>query len=93
MYGGRQEKYADLAKRVEERLGVSTMSDQGSEEQVSLLLEPMLSLLLDPMLSLRLDPMLSLKKTLSSLSQESLSSPCRASPLSSRPSVLNPNRP
>lgn len=85
MYGGRQEKYADLAKRVEERLGVSTMSDQGSEEQVSLLL--------DPMLSLRLDPMLSLKKTLSSLSQESLSSPCRASPLSSRPSVLNPNRP
>ena len=85
MYGGRQEKYADLAKRVEERLGVSTMSDQGSEEQVSLLLEPMLSLLLDPMLSL--------KKTLSSLSQESLSSPCRASPLSSRPSVLNPNRP
>ena len=77
MYGGRQEKYADLAKRVEERLGVSTMSDQGSEEQVSLLL----------------DPMLSLKKTLSSLSQESLSSPCRASPLSSRPSVLNPNRP
>ena len=85
MYGGRQEKYADLAKRVEERLGVSTMSDQGSEEQVSLLLDPMLSLLLDPMLSL--------KKTLSSLSQESLSSPCRASPLSSRPSVLNPNRP
>ena len=80
MYGGRQEKYADLAKRVEERLGVSTMSDQGSEEQVSLLLEPMLSLLLDPMLSL--------KKTLSSLSQESLNSPCRASPLSSRPSVL-----
>ena len=77
MYGGRQEKYADLAKRVEERLGVSTMSDQGSEEQVSLLL----------------DPMLSLKTTLSSLSQESLSSPCRASPLSSRPSVLNPNRP
>ena len=43
MYGGRQEKYADLAKRVEERLGVSTMSDQGSEEQVSLLLDTMLS--------------------------------------------------